>query len=122
MRLLIFLFLILVTVAACTRKDRPPADVLSPDEMGQVLIDLSQAEAFVENFHSRDSSNVKDSLITVEMDKILSLHKTDDAKFTKSYKYYKSHPALFKILIDSAYSRVQRFRDSSEFKRPAVRL
>lgn len=113
MALLAFLF------AACTNTNKIPSDIIPPDVMSDVFFDLSMAEGFVENFHSKDSSWVKDSILTSEVDKLLAMRKLTQAQFRASYDFYKLHPPLFKRVVDTAYDRAQRNRDKM-FARPVI--
>lgn len=122
MRWIIFLMIICCMAPGCRREDRVPDDVISQEKMGKIFIELAMAEAFVENYLPKDSSVVKDSLIQIEMDKILAIHKVDEKKFVASYNFYKSHPTLFKQLADSAYSSTQKLRDSASLRRMPVKL
>jgi hypothetical protein len=45
------------------------------------------------------------------MDLVLALHKIDAKTFSKNYKYYKDHPDLFKLVMDSASSRLSKEKD-----------
>src|SRR5690349_16331836 len=113
MRLIISLIVICSVAIGCRREERVPDDIISQEKMGKIFIDLAMAEAFVENFSPKDSAIVKDSLIQIEMDKILAIYKVDEKQFVASYNFYKTHPTLFKELADSAYSKTQKMRDSS---------
>lgn len=121
-RLVIFSMIISFAALSCRREDSVPDDIISQEKMGKIFIELAMAEAFVENFSPKDSTVVKDSLIQIEMDKILAIHKVDEKKFIASYNFYKSHPTLFKQLADSAYSKTQKLRDSASLKRMPVKL
>ncbi|WP_336516886.1 DUF4296 domain-containing protein [Pollutibacter soli] len=118
----ISLIIIFSLAASCRREERVPDDVISQEKMGQIFIDLAMAEAFVENFSPKDSTVAKDSLIQIEMDKILAIHKVDQTQFEASYNFYKLHPTLFKQLADSAYSKTQKSRDTSLLRRIPVKL
>lgn len=106
-----------VLFVACTNTNKIPSDVIPPEVMSDVLFDLSLAEGFVENFHSKDSSWVKDSILIIEVDKLLAIRKLTQEQFRASYDFYKLHPPLFKRVIDTAYDRSQRNR-SKTFSRP----
>jgi hypothetical protein len=114
--LIVFVFILFY---ACTSRNKIPSDIIPPDVMSDVFFDISMAEGFVENFHSKDSSWVKDSILISEVDKLLAMRKLSQAQFRASYDFYKLHPPLFKKVVDTAYDRAQRNRDKM-FKRPVV--
>ena len=97
-------------VAACSRS-RVPSDIIQPHEMGNVLFEISMAEEFVNSFVAKDSSRDKDVEIQKEYQKIFLLHNIKEEQFQKSYTFYRSHPDIFKTMMDSLNARAQRERN-----------
>lgn len=97
-------------VAACSR-NRVPSNIIQPHEMGNMLFEISMAEEFVNSFIAKDSSRDKEVEIRKEYQKIFLLHKVTEAQFKKSYGFYKSHPVIFKTMMDSLNARAQRERN-----------
>ena len=120
MRYFLVVLLVLTTmIYSCVSRNKIPSDIIPPDQMSDVLFDLSMAEGFVENYHSKDSAWVKDSILITEVDKLLAIRNISQEKFKESYDFYKLHPPLFKKLVDTAYERAQRSR-SVISKRPVA--
>lgn len=97
-------------VAACSRS-RVPSDIIQPHEMGNMLFEISMAEEFVNSFVAKDSSRDKDVEIQKEYQKIFLLHNIKEEQFQKSYAFYRSHPDIFKTMMDSLNARAQRERN-----------
>jgi hypothetical protein len=91
--------------------------VLNQDEMADILNDISLAEGFVESYLYKDSMLNKDSAVQAEIDKALQLRQVSTSLFTRSYKYYQSHPDQFKLIADTANARASRARDNSYSRR-----
>jgi hypothetical protein len=105
------LFLLLtIFFLACSDRPEVPPDVLPPQQMGEIMADITLAEAWVENYFPQKANKPRDSAIAVEVDKVLVLHKVDQARFRKSYQFYKSNPVLFKELLDSVFHQNQMYQ------------
>lgn len=93
------LFLILITIvslAACSGKDKLPAKVIQPDKFAEVLIDVHLAEAdLIEKKLGADSSRL---FIAEKYEVIFAMHDISEEEFKKSFDYYNQHPQqLFDI-------------------------
>jgi hypothetical protein len=92
------LFLLL----SCTNKKDIPSGIIGREKMEQVLWDLMRADQFLGNYvFTRDSSKdrTKESLLYYE--RIFRLHQTNREEFERSFAWYRTHPALFKDIMDS---------------------
>jgi hypothetical protein len=58
----------------------------------------------------KDTTLSKDSILKVEMDKVLKVHGITAKLFSESYIYYKTHPVQLEIVMDSAHERAIRGR------------
>jgi len=107
-------FLILLVTALlfshCSNKNKVPSDIVQPDEMGNMLFEITMAEEFVNGYVAKDSSRNKEVEILKEYQKIYLLHGVSEKNFKDSYDFYKSHPHIFKIVMDSLDARVQKKR------------
>jgi hypothetical protein len=81
-----FLILIAIVVLGCVRKDNPPDDIMSKQEMVSFLIDLHIMEAKMNIVRfPRDSTKV----FFPEVEKALfEKHNISDSIYFKSYQYY----------------------------------
>jgi hypothetical protein len=76
--------------------------------MSAILFDISMAEGHVENAYFRDSAKSRDSILKVELDRVLLIHDVSQSIFLSSYQFYKSKPHLFKTMVDTLQARTQR--------------
>lgn len=89
-------------IPACSNKDKPPKDILSNQQMEDVLWDLVKGGEFLESYVLiNDTSLDKASKEYAWYEHIFSLHKTSRAVFVKSYNWYQQHPAIMKQILDS---------------------
>jgi hypothetical protein len=115
--ILVALFFLL----ACGRQDDVPADVLPRERMGSVLFEISMAEAFLENYVFRDSTVKRDSALRRELETVLQANRISEESFRKSYAWYKQHPAVFRVVVDTMYARSQRSQEKLYGRRPKGR-
>lgn len=99
--LLIFVF------NACS--SRPvPREVLLPEQMQKIVLDLIKADEFINGFVVRDTTvniKIKRSMLYAQ---VFTIHHTSREEFYKSYQYYQQHPDKHKIFFDSLYAEVNR--------------
>lgn len=93
---------------SCSRSADIPSDMLDQESMSALLFDISLAEGHVENAYFRDSAKSRDSILKVELDRVLKMHGVSNPVFVNSYKFYRSRPHLYKVMIDSLQARTQR--------------
>lgn len=120
MRCGLFLMAMLFLLA-CGRQDDIPADVLPREQMGSVLFEISMAEAFLENYVFRDSTVKKDSALRRELETVLQANRISPESFRKSYAWYKQHPAVLRLVVDTVYARSQRSQEKLYGRRPKGR-
>jgi Domain of unknown function (DUF4296) len=101
------IFLLLVVLSGCSKKESRPKDVLQPEKMEDVLWDMSLADEFVVNYIMKDSVLNKKNESTKRYQQIFTIHKTNLNDFKKSLRFYEDHPLLFKPILDSLNARQQ---------------
>jgi hypothetical protein len=101
-------FLCLPGMISCSRSARIPAGIVEQAKMSAILFDISMAEGHAENAYFRDSAKSRDSILKVELDRVLAIHRVSQFDFLKSYRFYKSKPHLYKVMVDSLQARSQR--------------
>ncbi len=95
-------------LSACSRSSSIPSDVLDQERMSAILFDISMAEGHVENAYFRDSAKSRDSILKIELDRVLLIHNVSQSNFLSSYQFYKSRPHLYKMMVDTLQARTQR--------------
>ncbi|MEY4111185.1 MAG: hypothetical protein RLZZ46_1541 [Bacteroidota bacterium] len=89
-----------------------PGKVLEPEKMQDVLSDMLLAEGFTENFLILDSSKTREEWFSQEYSRVMAIHKISQEDFRNSLNFYKKHPDVFKIIVDTVYQRSQRMRNA----------
>jgi len=110
-KIIIFCLALFLFFPSCLKKGRIPAEMIQKEKMGVVLFEMAMAEGYVETLYSRDSTVNKDSMLPIEMDKVLAIHRLTQKEFRDSYNFYKSNPDIFKVVSDTVYERAQRNKD-----------
>jgi hypothetical protein len=81
-----FLILFIVVLLGCVRKDNPPEDILSKQQMVSFLIDLHLMEAKINvTRFPKDSTKVYFPAIE---EALFKKHNITDSIYFKSYQYY----------------------------------
>jgi len=109
-RRLIILFFASAVFFSCSSNKDGNNEILNQDKMASVLYDVLLAESYVESYLMKDTTLSKDSLLKVEMDKVLKVYGISSKTFSESYLFYKKHPILLESVMDSAHERAVRGR------------
>ena len=109
MRLILSFFLLFLI--SCASDFDIPSNIIEPNAMADILVDISIAEGFSESFLFKDTLSKRDSMLKKEISKVLQLHKITPTEFSKSYKFYSSRPNTYKIVMDSANARIIRGKE-----------
>jgi ferritin-like metal-binding protein YciE len=86
-----FALLCSILIFSCESAEKPPKDILSKDQMANILSDVHIAEARISQMHlkSMDSSVV---IYDYLQKKIYKKYQTDSSEYKKSYNFYASNP------------------------------
>ncbi len=96
---------------ACKNDKNIPSNIINPNLMSDILVDIAIAEGFSESFLFKDSLSKKDSVLKKEISKVLQTHNIKQQQFSKSYQYYAIRPNLYKVVMDSANARIIRGKE-----------
>jgi hypothetical protein len=87
---------------ACKGKNKIPPSVLQPKKMQAVLWDVMRADQFLNNYVLIKDSNLnKVSESLKYYDQIFAIHEISQEQFQESFTFYKEHPDLMKVIMDS---------------------
>lgn len=102
MRRLLSLFIVLFFAISCADKKKIPKDILPPQKMQAILWDMISAGEFLNTFIlKKDSAVNKDSVSLKIYGQVFHIYHITKEQFDKSYSYYRDHPELMKVIIDS---------------------
>lgn len=105
--------LILAFLISCSTSI--PKDVLPPEQMKIVLWDVLRADELAGYNLTSDSSLNRIQTYTGYYQQILDIHKISRERFNKSMLYYRNHPALFKVVLDSLQNYADRQQKNDTF-------
>lgn len=97
----------LMILTGC-RQEAGPA--LKAMDMVPVMYDLMMTEEYAQTLKLKDSTLALDQFRSEKYQQVFNLHKTSQADFASSYKYYLGHPDEMKTIIDSVDARANRNR------------
>jgi hypothetical protein len=99
----VFAFILFMLILfACSNKNKLPKGILPQPQMQSIMWDMIVAGEFLNGYvFPRDSSVKPIAESQGWQKKILDLHKTTKEQFERSYAYYKKHPEVMKVLLDS---------------------
>ncbi len=113
-----FLFIVCSFLICSCKWVEHKGELIDASEMADIINDIALAEAYIESFLLKDSTQKKEALLKNEIGKVLKVRKTDPEKFTRSYNYYLARPDEFKVIIDSANERAIREREKAYTRTP----
>ncbi len=102
MRTGLFIFWFSLLIAGCKNKNRVPAGIIQQKKMQAVLWDMMRADQFLGDFILKKDSTLNKKTESIKLyRKVFAIHQISKEQFVKSFSFYKSHPALFKVIMDS---------------------
>lgn len=76
-------------------------EVMPLDSMKVVIFDLLRMDQYFVVMQAKDTTKRRSKENIRLYDEVYALHHITKARFDSSYRYYESHPSLFRQLIDS---------------------
>jgi hypothetical protein len=106
MRKIYLLFFISLTIAACSDDKKIPKNILPKQKMQDVLWDMISAGEYLNGYVITLQDSVDKSLESAKKyGQVLQFHHITQEQFEKSYQYYRDHPVLMKVILDSLSKR-----------------
>ena len=110
MKQILLIVVLFLLCFGCSHRYRVPKEFIQPEQMTQLFWDMSLAEDVVINTHRKDSSrNIKKDT-QIEYEKVFGIHKVTEKQFRDSYDFYREHPLILKVVLDSLQARSERRR------------
>jgi len=116
MKIGILILFVCSLMPACRGKYNIPRRILSPDKMQSVLWDMVKADQYLKNYSviTDSSAKLKESLNLYQQ--VFRIHNISKEKFRQSFAYYRIHPNILNIVLDSINNR--SYNKPIEFNRP----
>lgn len=99
MRLVLAAFL--CCLVACGRSDKVPSGILPKPKMQAVLWDMIRADELVSYKASMDTAVKLLPASASLYQSVFQLHHITEKEFKESFRYYETHPKLFRPVLDS---------------------
>jgi hypothetical protein len=100
-RVLIGFCLIVIAIPGCKDKDGVPFGIMGKEKMQVVLWDILQAEGLTVQLNQKDPATENAKL----QKQVFDADGTTKEAFYKSYFWYKDHPELMEVMLDSLISK-----------------
>src|SRR5215813_6879806 len=101
MRKFLLLFFPFVFIVSCGHKDKMPKNILPEAKMRAVLWDMISASQYLNLYMYNKDSIDKIAAGEKAYGQVFQLHHITKEEFDKSYTYYRQHPDLMKVILDS---------------------
>ena len=101
----------LLFLYSCKNDSNIPSNMIKPNIMADILVDIAIAEGFSESYLFKDTLSKKDSVLKKEISKVLQTHNIKQQQFSRSYQFYASRPNLYKVVMDSTNARIIRGKE-----------
>jgi Domain of unknown function (DUF4296) len=89
-------------LTGCKNKNKIPAGVIPQKKMQAVLWDMMRADQFLADFvPNKDSGPDKNAEKINLYRQVFAIHHISKEQFGESFSFYRNHPALFEIIMDS---------------------
>lgn len=112
-----YALIVAASMAACGNADRTPGDVLSKEQMRDILLDMNYADVYAREqlVDGRPVGEIteamRDSSTKTMYAQVLLLHKVDRETFTRSYKFYEANPDRLEMIYKEMGNIVRRQRE-----------
>ena len=115
----IILFILVFYSVGCINDKKIPKDILAQNEMREIMWDMMRADAYVNEFMSKDSTIDVKKEREILYEKIFRIHSTSLDIFNKSVKFYERRPDLLKPIADSLKSDEKKALEEQDYiKKP----
>ena len=103
--------------AGCKSSNKIPKNILSQAKMEAVLFDMIRADKFLTDFvFIKDTALNKDTSSVKLYQQIFRIHHINKEEFQQSFSFYRVHPDLFKVVLDSLYARSTKLLAAGVYK------
>ena len=97
----VFVFLPFIFLVSCKDKNQIPKDVLPKEKMQEVLWSMINAGEFLNGYILNKDSVDRVAESSKIYGQVFQVHHITKEEFDKSYSYYREHPELMKVILDS---------------------
>jgi hypothetical protein len=107
----LIIFLLVVSLAACSNRKSIPKDIIQLDTMQVIMKEMILTGEYALQYISKDSLNHDKAKSNQDlMENIFKLHHITRTDFKKSLSFYEARPDLNKIIFDSLAAEANRHK------------
>lgn len=89
-------------LTGCKSKNAVPSNILPQKKMQAILWDMMRADQFLADYVLNKDTSLKQDKESIKLyQQIFAINKVSKEDFQRSFSYYKSHPLLLKVVMDS---------------------
>lgn len=98
-----FLSVIVVALVFYGCKPGVPKNIVQPNEMQKILVDIHLTDAYITSLPTQDSAK---KIASMYYNGIYKKYNIDSAKYNKSLNYYYTNPEVFLKIYDGVYEQL----------------
>ena len=99
------LLIVFFSIISCSDKNRVPKGILPKAKMQDVIWDMVSAGEFLNSFRLNKDSVDKMTESLKVYGQVFQFHHITREEFEKSYDWYRQHPDIMNVLLDSLSKR-----------------
>jgi hypothetical protein len=89
-------------ITGCKNKNRIPADIIPQKKMQAILWDMMRADQFLTDFVLNKDPGLDKRTESIKLyTRVFTIHHISKEQYERSFSFYKMHPVLFKVMMDS---------------------
>jgi hypothetical protein len=101
------LIIAILFFTGCKNKKTVPDTILPQNKMQAVVWDMMRADQFLTDYVLNKDTALKKQTESIKLyQQILAINKVSKEEFERSFNYYKAHPLLLKVIMDSIANAV----------------
>jgi cob(I)alamin adenosyltransferase len=106
-----FFLLVLLFQFAC-KSNETTKDILSKEVFSKTMMELSEAESFINIYVKKDSTKNATKELTKIYQQVFAINKTNSKQFMKSFEYYLSQPQIARDMMDTLQVKARKITTS----------
>src|SRR5258705_12322204 len=89
-------------ITGCKNKNRVPADIIPQKKMQAILWDMMRPDKFLSDFVLNKDPSLDKRTESIKLySRVFAIHHISRDQYERSFSFYKTHPAIFKVLMYS---------------------
>lgn len=106
MRTSLLILLFFITITGCKSRNSVPHGIIPRDKMQMILWDMIRADEFLTAFVLNKDSSLDKKAESIRLyEQVFRIHHISRDEFQKSFLFYRSHPKVLKVMMDSLYAK-----------------